>query len=171
MSIPLPRPLTHEAAHERTHGPGAGASAPRTAEIGGELNRPPEDTRLLRAARSIADAMSRDWDPALEAELRTCIAQWRFGDALLIADELDARERHNARGTVGGAEGRVRLTQAWRDQRAAEIVGLVRSAGELRDRTRLPGAAAAVQRRAHAPASTAVSAARLDRLTASAAAG
>ena len=97
-----------------------------------------ERTHLERTALSIASTMAREWEPGLVAELRTCIAQWRFGDALVIAAELDARERHACRGSVTTEEGRRRLGDAWLFERAAEIVeqagGTLRARPERTDR-------------------------------------
>ena len=77
---------------------------------------------LMKTARQTAEAMAREWDPGLRKELETCIAQWRFGDAAVIADELDARQRHGADGSLTDPRGRYRLTDEWLDERAAEIV-------------------------------------------------
>ena len=77
---------------------------------------------LMRAARHIVAAMAREWDPGLRTELDTCIAQWRFGDAMVIADELDARKRQGCTGSITDAKGRARLTDEWIDERAAEVV-------------------------------------------------
>jgi hypothetical protein len=85
-------------------------------------------THLRRTAESITGAMVREWDAGLETELRTCLAQWRFGDALVVAAELDAREAHGCAGSIVDGEGRYRLTDAWRAQRAAEIVNQYRAA-------------------------------------------
>lgn len=78
------------------------------------------NAELLRTARNIAESMCREWDQGLRTELRTCLLQWRFGDAMILAGELAARELHGCEGTV--ATSPFRLTEEWLDQRASEIL-------------------------------------------------
>lgn len=80
---------------------------------------------LRRTARHIAAAMAHEWDPGLRSELRTCIAQWRFGDAVFVADELDARERHGCGGSITDERGVFRLSDQWVEQRCAEILAML----------------------------------------------
>ncbi len=80
-----------------------------------------DDDWILRAARDVAFAMRMEWDAGLVREMRTCIAEWRFGDAMLIGAELSARRRHGCEGSVTDPAGRFRMSEAWLEQRAAEI--------------------------------------------------